>query len=126
MVCQKVSAVPLMLIDRMFEIMDTHKGLGLAAPQVGYPIQLFVTHWGEVFINPEVEIIQPKTQLVVEGCLSLPNVKRTVLRSPGIFVGPKAYTGVNAIIIQHEYDHLLGTLITDYPEPKEIPRADRP
>ena len=60
-------------IDEMFDLMRKYGGLGLAAPQVGINARLFITYWGEVFINPEI-IEGIGYYLAEEGCLSLPGI----------------------------------------------------
>lgn len=107
------------------------KGVGLAAPQVGIGLQLFITHASakdpiRVFINPEIvhkdPIVQTKTKNEhLEGCLSIPNIWGEVHRAPRLTIKYQDETGVKheetitgflATIIQHEYDHLQGVLFT--------------
>ena len=102
----------------MFRLMRDKGGLGLAAPQVGIDARMFITHWGEIFVNPVIWsgdcMIDSR-----EGCLSLPGVIRVKRRFNKITlidsnrVESKVYEGEQAIVIQHECDHLKGTLITD-------------
>lgn len=100
-------------IEEMFALMYEYRGLGLAAPQVGINARLFVTNWGEIFINPGiVELYEPRS--AVESCLSLPGVQVTVQRWNQIRLADgRVYVGQQAIVIQHECDHLDGCLITD-------------
>lgn len=115
------------LCDRMFELMFQARGVGLAAPQVGLSIRLFVaTPSGEeadrrVYINPQLLGTEGK-QEEEEGCLSVPGVGcsikryRTVtIQAIGLDGKPFEETGVDlaARVYQHETDHLEGTLILD-------------
>jgi peptide deformylase len=89
------------------------EGAGLAAPQVGIDARLFVTAWGEVFIDPIIDCGADYTD-VEEGCLSLPGVvvkKRRLLRIQ--LLDGRTYINEQAIVIQHEIDHLKGILIND-------------
>jgi len=100
-------------IDEMFDLMRQHGGLGLAAPQVGINARLFVTHWGEVFVNPLI-VESIGSYLVVEGCLSLPGVALECCRYQQITMSSgQVYEGQEAQVIWHECDHLNGILITD-------------
>jgi len=107
------------------------EGIGLAAPQVGKNIQLFLMKPDRdlrVFINPEIIVIKKssikkkKTGKLMEGCLSLPHYYSPILRSYTLtlrFMDEKGETkveefkGLNAHIIQHEVDHLKGVLFVD-------------
>lgn len=125
------------LIDDMFETMYKASGVGLAAPQIGKSIQLFVMDAdaiteemeGEPDIGP-VTLINPKivkksdeTVKMEEGCLSIPDVRDDVSRSESITVKFRDRdlneqtmdaTGWIARVIQHEIDHLQGVLFLDY------------
>lgn len=115
------------LAARMLELMREHKGVGLAAPQVGLNIRMFVmNHTGNpeddrVYVNPELDDPAGEEE-GEEGCLSLPGITANVLRSK--FMRLRAQdldgnpvtateTGYIARIWQHETDHLNGVLITD-------------
>jgi peptide deformylase len=113
------------LIDDMFETLDFHQnGVGLAAPQVGHNLNLFIIKTPvlkEVFINPEILLDGLKIQ-VKEGCLSFPNLEFPVDRRERVQVKffdrnwvlrLVEYKEIHAIIVQHEYDHLKGKLIID-------------
>lgn len=126
------------LIQDMFDTMYAAHGIGLAAPQIGKPIRLFVvdattleeesedlTGFKKVFINPEL-VHDGKTWPFEEGCLSIPNIRESVLRQEKIKIRyvdeqwtkvEEEYTGIKARIIQHEYDHLDGKLFIDYLSP---------
>lgn len=107
-------------IKKMFDLMRKLEGYGLSANQVGLPYRLFITS-NQVFINPA--IIQ-YTGLIKsrEGCLSLPGIVATVERYSEIMV--KAYDetgnvlfheleGIDAVLAQHEMDHVNGILFID-------------
>ena len=113
------------MIDNMFETLEFHKnGVGLAAPQVGYGLNLFIIetpNFKEVFINPEIKLeglsIQNK-----EGCSSFPNMIFPVDRKEKVQIKYfdrnwtlrlAEYKDFLAIVIQHEFDHLKGKLIID-------------
>lgn len=113
------------LINDMFETLDEHSnGVGLAAPQVGHNLNLFIiktANFKEVFINPEIQLDGLSIQ-VKESCLSVPNLQFPVNRREKVRV---KYFDRNwilrmcefkddlSIIVQHEYDHLKGKLILD-------------
>jgi peptide deformylase len=113
------------LIDEMGDIMYTAHGVGLAAPQVGHSIRLFVYDSGDgltPLINPE--ILQKKGEQYdpEEGCLSIPGLRGVVPRAKEIKVKAMDITGkiiyfkakeFEARVIQHEFDHLEGVLFTD-------------
>ncbi len=117
------------IIARMFELMYEHRGVGLAATQVDIPLRFFVYNptgkQGEgreqVFINPVIS--RPRGhEESEEGCLSLPGIYGNVVRSKTIRVNAyelsgmeinQEFTGFEARIIQHETDHLNGTLFID-------------
>jgi len=100
------------------------KGLGLAAPQMGFDLRFFVVKDGEqnVFINPEILEASKKTEVQEEGCLSIPYVKAHVNRHKSIKIKATDGDGQEFIleaeddsarVIQHEMDHLNGVLIID-------------
>lgn len=113
------------LINDMFETLDYSKtGVGLAAPQVGINLNLFIIKtltFNEVFINPEIMLDGLNIQ-VKEGCLSFPNMDFAVNRREKVKIKffdknwtyrYAEYKDMLAIIVQHEYDHLKGKLIID-------------
>ncbi len=126
------------LIEDMTESLENAKdpeGVGLAAPQVGKSLQLFIVKESpeadvQIFINPTVELLAPITKekpkkkgkgVKLEGCLSLKDIWGVVERSPKVKVtfqdeeGKKherTETGFFATILQHEYDHIRGILFT--------------
>jgi peptide deformylase len=119
------------LASRMFELMRAQRGVGLAAPQVGQNVRMFVMNPtgkpedDRVYVNPV--LIEPDGEEEgEEGCLSLPNINANVLRSRTLTI--KAYdlsgqafeqteSGYVARIWQHENDHLNGVLILDHMSP---------
>lgn len=124
------------IIGDLFDTMYNAGGVGLAAPQVGRLIRVFVvdadpmaeetgeTRYGPlVFINPE--IIEKKGELLKmeEGCLSIPEVRDEVKRPEAVNVKFRdrnfdqqemEFNGWVSRVIQHEYDHLQGTLFLDH------------
>ncbi|WP_116368471.1 peptide deformylase [Parahaliea mediterranea] len=120
------------LIDDMFETMYAAPGIGLAATQVDVHERLLVIDVSEdrseplVFINPEVEVLDPVLGEYDEGCLSVPGFYETVNRPRRVRVSAldrngEAFTreleGLLAICLQHEIDHLDGKLFVDYISP---------
>lgn len=129
------------LIDDMFETMYNARGVGLAAPQIGLPIRLFVVDgspFGEddedgpgdptvkdfkkVFINPIIIEETGDKWAFNEGCLSIPDIQEDVLRHSNILINyldenfeehEIELTGLAARIVQHEYDHIEGKLFVD-------------
>jgi peptide deformylase len=117
------------LIDDMIETMYAAPGVGLAAPQVGVPLRLFVVDISVgrdpnglvVMINPELTE-RDGMQLEEEGCLSVPGFNATVVRPARVVVKGldregveqvREGTGLLARAFQHEMDHLDGTLFVD-------------
>ncbi len=127
------------LIDNMFETMYNAHGVGLAAPQIGKSLRLFIIDadpfsedepelegFKEVFINPVITKEEGEEWLFNEGCLSIPEVREDVSRKAVIHVEyynsnfekqTKTFKGLAARIIQHEYDHVEGVLFTDLLSP---------
>ena len=123
------------LIEDMFLTMKQAEGVGLAAPQIGKNIRLFVVDcspWGDedeackdyrrAFINPEIYEVSEETELFNEGCLSLPGLHEDVRRPIAIKMRyldenfeehDELFDGFRARVLQHEYDHLDGKVFTD-------------
>ena len=124
------------LIDNMYETMYAAKGVGLAAPQIGKSIRLFIVdghpfaeddepdmeNWKGVFINPEIIEEEGREWAFNEGCLSIPTIREDIYRKPKVRINyydenfkfhEKEFEGLKARIIQHEYDHIEGVLFTD-------------
>lgn len=123
------------LIDNMFETMYAAHGVGLAAPQIGLSIRLFVIDaspfeedderlkdFKKVFINAQIVEETGEKWAFNEGCLSIPDIREDVSRPPTIRIQyvdenwvahDEKYEGLAARIIQHEYDHIEGKLFTE-------------
>ncbi|GAB5399711.1 MAG: peptide deformylase [Aureisphaera sp.] len=130
------------LLDNMFETMYAAHGIGLAAPQIGMPIRLFivdatpfeddedlseeerefVSTFKRVFINAQIVEETGDEWAFNEGCLSIPDVREDVFRQSTITIEyldenfkkqRETIDGIAARIIQHEYDHIEGILFTD-------------
>ena len=120
------------LIREMFITMNTDQGIGLAAPQVGENIRLFIVKIDDgverVFINPLIVGTSEKQCSYEEGCLSIPKMYADVIRPESVTVQYQDIngrrktieaTGLLARVIQHEYDHLEGILFIDRLSEKE-------
>lgn len=125
------------LIANMYETMRNADGVGLAAPQVGLPIRLFVVdgagfkdekvkNFKQVFINPTIIEEGGKDWNFNEGCLSIPKIREQISRKHNLiikyhdenFVKKKEeFEGTAARIIQHEYDHIEGILFVEHISP---------
>jgi len=119
------------IVDKMTQLMYNHKGLGIAAPQIGICQRICVFDVGngkQVLINPEIVAGEGK-HLLEEGCLSIPGIRINIKRSKSVVV--RGYNiegkeeefkadGLLARVIQHEIDHLNGILIID-----KVPPSDR-
>ena len=127
------------LIENMFETMHKADGVGLAAPQIGKSIRVFIVDgtgladeepeladFKKTFIN--ADIIETSGEIVPmnEGCLSIPKIREDVNRKSRIHIKyydenwefhDEVIEGFKARIIQHEYDHLDGILFTDKMSP---------
>jgi len=130
------------LIENMFETMYTAHGIGLAAPQIGKAVRLFivdaspfeddedlseeeqefVSTFKRVFINPKIIEETGDEWVFNEGCLSIPDVREDVFRQAVVTIEyfdenfkkhKETVDGMAARIIQHEYDHVEGILFTD-------------
>lgn len=130
------------LIENMYETMENAYGVGLAAPQIGLPIRLFVVdctpfakdedmseeekdflkNFRKTFINATILAEEGKEWSFNEGCLSIPGVRENVIRKPQITIRyfdenfnehTETFDGLAARVVQHEYDHIEGILFTD-------------
>ena len=130
------------LIENMFETMYNASGVGIAAPQIGLSIRLFIVDtnpFGEddslsdndrnqlksfkkIFINPVIIDEKGDEWSFEEGCLSIPNIREGVLRQKQITIQyhdenfnkhTDSFDGLLARVIQHEYNHIEGVLFTD-------------
>lgn len=105
------------LIERLFAAMKATNGAGLAAPQIGESLRVFVAG-RDSFVNPVITDRSAETDVQEEGCLSLPGVLVPVRRNLRVTVQTAGrrvvLEGIAARVAQHEIDHLDGKLITDY------------
>jgi peptide deformylase len=123
------------LIENMYETMYAAHGVGLAAPQVGLSMRLFVVDatpfadddetlrgFKKAFINAQVLEETGEEWPFNEGCLSIPDIREDVYRNKNVMVSyydenwkhyEESFSGMAARIIQHEYDHIEGKLFTD-------------
>ena len=130
------------LIANMWETMYKASGVGLAAPQIGLPIRLFLVDmtpfaededlskeeqtaldgFKKASLNAKIEKEEGEEWIFNEGCLSIPDVREDVKRKPTIRITymdenfeshTETYEGLLARVIQHEYDHIEGILFTD-------------
>jgi peptide deformylase len=114
------------LILDMRETMRYANGIGLAAPQINKAIRLFLVDINNmVFINAKITATEGKCSFA-EGCLSIPGIGETVMRPEKITINyfdenfiehTKTFEGLEARVIQHEYDHIEGKLFTDHLAP---------
>ena len=123
-------------VSDMFDTMYAADGVGLAAPQIGKSLRMFVIDatpfeedddrlagFKKVFVNPDIYERSEETVSMGEGCLSFPKLNEDVTRSKSIRIRyqdenfaehDEAYDGLAARIIQHEYDHIEGKVFTDH------------
>ncbi len=130
------------LIANMYDTMSNAFGVGLAAPQIGLAIRLFIVNtepfsesedlsleeqtqlkgFKKTFINPKMILEEGEEWGFNEGCLSIPDVREDVFRHEKITIEyfdedfnkkTEIYDGMIARVIQHEYDHIQGILFTD-------------
>jgi peptide deformylase len=122
------------LSEDMFETMHHASGVGLAAPQIGKSLRMFIVDtspmedekypdFKKTFINPEILEESGEEWDYEEGCLSIPGIREDVTRYEKLTIRYfdvdwkehiEQYDGIAARIIQHESDHLEGILFTDY------------
>jgi peptide deformylase len=127
------------LVQDMFETMYAANGIGLAAPQIGKGIRLFVVDgtsldeeeedmstFKKAFVNAQILKEEGEPWEFEEGCLSIPNIRENISRPETVRIRyfdedwnqkEEEYSGVKARIIQHEYDHIEGKLFIDYLSP---------
>ncbi len=130
------------LLENMWETMYGAHGVGLAAPQIGLPVRIFLVDttpfaddetyseeeqqklasFKKVFINAEILEEEGEEWAFSEGCLSIPGINEDVFRKPTVTIKyqdenfkeyTETYDGLIARVIQHEYDHIEGILFTD-------------
>lgn len=127
------------LIADMFETMYAARGVGLAAPQIGHSIRLFIIdatpfnedepdlkNFKKVFINAHIVEETGETWPFNEGCLSIPDIREDIYRCSNLRIAyvdenfvpfEESFKGLAARVIQHEYDHTDGKLFTDHLSP---------
>lgn len=131
------------LLADMWETMYAADGVGLAAPQIGLPIRLFVIDtiqikrdekddkdqepgFKKVFINAQKVEETGEPWVYEEGCLSIPNIRGDVQRPETLRIRyqdenfdefEEVFSGINARVVQHEYDHIQGVLFTELLKP---------
>lgn len=113
------------LVSEMIEAMRVYDGVGLAAPQIGHSLRLFVIEVGgrvSVFFNPRIVSYSEEISVSEEGCLSVPGQFFMIRRPRSITmeyedtdgkVRSVDAEGFLAVVLQHEYDHLDGILVID-------------
>ncbi|WP_207429299.1 peptide deformylase [Pedobacter sp. SYSU D00535] len=121
------------LIENMFDTMYNASGVGLAAPQIGLSIRLFVIDitdkdepefqdFKKVFINPTIVEETGDLWSFNEGCLSIPDIREDIKRPEHVTISyydenwqhhQETYSGLAGRVIQHEYDHIEGKLFID-------------
>jgi len=130
------------LISNMRETMKNARGVGLAAPQIGKAIRLFIVdtspfseddelseeerdilkNFNKIFINPKILNEEGNDWVFNEGCLSIPNINEDVFRKDTLTIEyldenfkkhVETIDGLVARVVQHEYDHIEGVLFTD-------------
>jgi peptide deformylase len=126
------------LVNDMFETLDAANGIGLAAPQIGQSVRLFIVdgtslqddpameNFKKVFVNAELLEEAGTPWEFEEGCLSIPNIREKISRKEHLRIRyfdehwtlfEESYDGMKARIIQHEYDHIEGKMFVDYLTP---------
>jgi peptide deformylase len=126
-------------IQNMFETMEKSDGVGLAAPQIGESVRVFVIDgspfaeddetmkdFRKAFINAKIVERNGEEKTYNEGCLSLPGIREDIIRPSSIRIQyydenfnyfDEVFEGLKARIIQHEYDHIEGKLFIDLLSP---------
>ena len=124
-------------IQNMFDTMYSSDGVGLAAPQVGQAIRIFILDSTstddeepdgikKAFINPQILEKFGDAWVMNEGCLSVPEIREDILRPETVKIKYfdeefnehiETYSGFTSRVIQHEYDHLEGVMFVDYLNP---------
>lgn len=132
-VIEKMDAAIQELTENMWETMYNADGVGLAAPQIGQPLRLFIIDTiqlkmedeegiKQAFYNAEMLEEWGEEWAYEEGCLSIPDIRADVIRPSHIRISYQdekfnhheaTFSGINARVIQHEYDHTEGKLFTE-------------
>ncbi|MEC7839423.1 MAG: peptide deformylase [Chlamydiota bacterium] len=133
-------------VEDMIETMEAENGIGLAAPQVGRSLRIFITHVPtlhednevdsgtlRVFINPEILEFSEEQTVISEGCLSIPSITGDVIRPYRVKVKAldlegnefiEEFTGLESHCVLHENDHINGVLFIDRVKGKERKKLD--
>lgn len=122
-ISKEVTKVDAKVLKDMEDTMKKHNGIGISAIQIGVPQRIFLAgNPAQVFINPKIKDKSSYTKVDWEGCLSCPGAHVRVRRSHSITLEyediegkiiKRKFKGFDARVIQHEFDHLNGFLITD-------------
>lgn len=126
------------LVEDMYETLHGANGIGLAAPQIGKSVRLFIVdgtsleddpamdNFKKIFVNPVLIEELGNPWEFEEGCLSIPNIREKISRKGQLKIRyydenwnafEEEYDGMKARIIQHEYDHIEGKMFVDYLTP---------
>ena len=126
------------LVEDMYETLHAANGIGLAAPQIGKSLRLFIVdgssledepgmeNFKKIFVNPVLIEEAGNPWEFEEGCLSIPNIREKIFRKGQLKIRyydenwnvfEEEYDGMKARIIQHEYDHIEGKMFVDYLTP---------
>lgn len=126
------------LVEDMYETLEGANGIGLAAPQIGKSLRLFIVdgtsledepgmdNFRKVFVNPQILEEAGSPWEFEEGCLSIPNIRERISRKEQLRIRyfdenwnafEETFDGMKARIIQHEYDHIEGKMFVDYLTP---------
>ena len=126
------------LVEDMYETLEGANGIGLAAPQIGKSLRLFIVdgtsledepgmeNFRKVFVNPQMLEEAGSAWEFEEGCLSIPNIRERISRKEQLRIRyfdenwnefEETFDGMKARIIQHEYDHIEGKMFVDYLTP---------
>lgn len=126
------------LVEDMYETLDAANGIGLAAPQIGKSVRLFIVDgtgledepgmqdFKKVFVNAQMVEEGGAPWEFEEGCLSIPNIREKISRKGQLRIRyfdenwnafEETFDGMKARIIQHEYDHIEGKMFVDYLTP---------
>lgn len=126
------------LVGDMFETLEAANGIGLAAPQIGKSIRLFIVDgsgleeepgmedFRKAFVNAQIIEESGTPWEFEEGCLSIPNIREKITRKEQLRIRyfdedwnehEETFEGMKARIIQHEYDHIEGRMLVDYLTP---------
>jgi len=134
------------IVEDMIETMEANNGIGIAAPQVGHSLRIFITHVPtlqdddevdsgvlRIFINPEILEVSDEMTTISEGCLSIPDIHGKVARPFKVKVKAlgidgnefiEEFEGLESHCVLHENDHINGVLFVDRVKGKERNQLD--